>query len=128
MYKLDGGKLKMETNFNKNKTKTNEQYDVLRDKFIDEVIMKTIHDLPDSQKSMILPAVDSWFQGHSFKFLSEYSKTEVNIHLTNLILTKLRQLGCYFQFKMTSRGNEFRNGEGTIEIDWSHANPKLFLV
>ena len=112
----------------KNFKEINEKYNALRDKFIDEVIMQTIHDLPDSQKSMILPAVDSWFKGHSFKFSNEYSKSEVNIHLTNLILTKLRQLGCYFQFKMTTRGNEFRNGEGTIEIDWSHANPKLFVV
>ena len=118
------GEIKMEKSFKE----IDEQYNALRDKFIDEVIMQTIHELPDSQKSMILPAVNGWFQGDSFKFSTDYSKSECDIHLTNLILTKLRLLGFWFEFKMTSTGNEFRNGEGIIEIDWSRVNLKLFLV
>lgn len=110
------GVIKMEKNFEK----IDEKYNALRDKFIDEVIMQPIHELPDSKKSMILPAVNGWFQGNSFKFSTDYSKSEVDIHLTNLILTKLRTLGFWFEFKMTNTGNEFRNGEGIIEIDWSN--------
>lgn len=110
----------------KNFEEIDKKYNALRDKFIDEVVMQTIHELPDSQKSMTLPAVNGWFQGDSFKFSTDYSKSECDIHLTYFILTKLRQLGFWFEFKMTSSGNEFRNGEGFIEIDWSNVNLKLF--
>ena len=97
-------------------------WNTVRDKFIDEEIIQKIYELPDEQKSIELPAVNGWFQGNSFKFTKEYSNnSECNIHLTSLIMTKLHKQGFHFDFKMKSWGNEFRNGEGTVRVDWSNA-------
>lgn len=102
------------------KTTVNDDYNIaLRDKFINEIIFPRIEYVKNEATSITLLSTHGWFKGDSFVFSKEYSETKVNIHLTNLILTKLHKDGFTCQFKTKKQGNQFMDGEGTIEISWN---------